>query len=118
QGYTTTLFGRRRYLPELNSDNFRTRQMGERMALNAPIQATAADIIKKAMIDVDAALRERGMGTTLLLQVHDELVFEVPDDECDVAEKLVVGVMEGAASLSVPVKAVIAWGSNLAETKG
>lgn len=117
QGYTTTLFGRRRYLPELKSDNFRIRQMGERMALNAPIQGTAADIIKKAMIDVDAALRERGMGTTLLLQVHDELVFEVPDDECDVAEKLVVGVMEGAASLSVPLKADIAWGSNLAETK-
>src|SRR5690554_977599 len=117
QGYTTTLFGRRRYLPELKSDNFRLRQMGERMALNAPIQGTAADIIKKAMIDVDAAIRDRKLGTTLLLQVHDELVFEVPHDESGDAEKMVVEIMEGAATLSVPLKADVAWGANLAETK-
>jgi DNA polymerase-1 len=116
-GYTTTLFGRRRYLPELKSDNFRLRQMGERMALNAPIQGTAADIIKKAMIDVDAAIRERTMGTALLLQVHDELVFEVPEAEDGEAEAMVVGIMEGAADLSVPLKVDVAWGANLAETK-
>ena len=87
------------------------------MALNAPIQGTAADIIKKAMIDVDAAIRDRKLGTTLLLQVHDELVFEVPHDESGDAEKMVVEIMEGAATLSVPLKADVAWGANLAETK-
>lgn len=117
QGYTTTLFGRRRYLPELKSDNFRLRQMGERMALNAPIQGTAADIIKKAMIDLDAAIRESGMQTALLLQVHDELIFEVPDTEADDAEKMAVGIMEGAATLSVPLRVDVVWGANLAETK-
>lgn len=117
QGYTTTLFGRRRYLPELKSDNFRLRQMGERMALNAPIQGTAADIIKKAMIDLDAAIREAAMETDLLLQVHDELIFEVPDAEADDAEKMVVGIMEGSADLSVPLRVDVAWGANLAETK-
>ena len=91
QGYTTTLFGRRRYLPELKSDNFRVRQMGERMALNAPVQGTAADIIKKAMIELDARLTAEGLGTTLLLQIHDELILESPADEVEVAEKLVVG---------------------------
>ena len=78
QGYTTTLFGRRRYLPELKSDNFRIRQMGERMALNAPVQGTAADIIKRAMIDLDQALRERELQTAMLLQIHDELILESP----------------------------------------
>ena len=117
QGYTTTLFGRRRYLPELKSDNFRLRQMGERMALNAPIQGTAADIIKKAMIDIDAAIRDEQMGSALLLQVHDELIFEVPDDESDRAEKMVTGIMEGAATLSVPLRIDVAWGATLSETK-
>ncbi len=117
QGYTTTLFGRRRYLPELKSDNFRLRQMGERMALNAPIQGTAADIIKKAMIDLDRAIRDAGMQTALLLQVHDELIFEVPDGEADDAEKMVVAIMEGAATLSVTLRVDVAWGANLSETK-
>jgi DNA polymerase-1 len=117
QGYTTTLFGRRRYLPELKSDNFRIRQMGERMALNAPVQGTAADIIKRAMIELDAALRDHEMESRLLLQVHDELILEVPDDERDNAEKMVVGIMEGVASLSVPLRAEIAWGPDLASVK-
>ena len=117
QGYTTTLFGRRRYLPELKSDNYRIRQMGERMALNAPVQGTAADIIKKAMIDLDAKIRSEKMATTLLLQIHDELILEVPEDEADVAEKIVVEIMEGVAGLDVPLKVEVSWGHNLAEAK-
>ncbi|MEA1902570.1 MAG: DNA polymerase I [Actinomycetota bacterium] len=117
QGYTTTLFGRRRYLPELKSDNFRIRQMGERMALNAPVQGTAADIIKKAMIDLDEAIRAEGMASTLLLQIHDELILEVPDEEAVICEKMVVETMEGATTLDVPLKVDIAWGSDLAAVK-
>lgn len=117
QGYTTTLFGRRRYLPELKSDNFRIRQMGERMALNAPVQGTAADIIKAAMIDLDAALRRESLAATLLLQIHDELILEVPEDEKVVAEKLVIETMEGVTGLDVPLKVDIAWGPDLASVK-
>jgi len=117
QGYTTTLFGRRRYLPELKSDNFRIRQMGERMALNAPVQGTAADIIKAAMIELDATLREERLATTLLLQIHDELILEVPEDEKVVAEKLVVETMEGVAGLDVPLVVDIGWGPDLASVK-
>ena len=80
-GYTTTLFGRRRQLPELSSDNFRIRQMGERMAQNAPVQGTAADIFKLAMIDLDRALEARGSTSRMVLTVHDELVLEVPLSE-------------------------------------
>ena len=117
QGYTTTLFGRRRYLPELKSDNFRIRQMGERMALNAPVQGTAADIIKAAMIELDATLREERLAATLLLQIHDELILEVPEEEKVVAEKLVVETMEGVTGLDVPLKVDIAWGKDLASVK-
>ena len=116
-GYTTTLFGRRRYLPELSSDNYRIRQMGERMALNAPIQGTAADIIKKAMIQIDAGLRAEGMGSRLVLQVHDELILEVPEEEAEAAEKLVVELMEGVAELDVPLVVDISWGADLASVK-
>jgi len=117
QGYTTTLFGRRRYLPELKSDNFRIRQMGERMALNAPVQGTAADIIKAAMIELDATLREEKLATMLLLQIHDELILEVPEQEKVVAEKLVIETMEGVTGLDVPLKVDIAWGQDLASVK-
>jgi DNA polymerase-1 len=117
QGYTTTLFGRRRYLPELKSDNYRIRQMGERMALNAPVQGTAADIIKAAMIELDATLREEKLATTLLLQIHDELILEVPEEEKVVAEKLVVETMEGVTGLDVPLKVEVAWGPDLAAVK-
>ncbi|MEE8406390.1 MAG: DNA polymerase, partial [Acidimicrobiia bacterium] len=116
-GYTTTLFGRRRYLPELKSDNFRIRQMGERMALNAPVQGTAADIIKKAMIDLDSAIREEKMASVILLQIHDELIIEVPEDESALAEKLVVEIMEGVAGLDVPLKVDVGWGPDLASVK-
>ena len=117
-GYTTTLFGRRRYLPELKSDNFRIRQMGERMALNAPVQGSAADIIKKAMIDLDSAIRAERMASTMLLQNHDELIIEVPEHESVPAEKLVVETMEGVAGLDVPLKVDVGWGPDLASVKG
>jgi DNA polymerase-1 len=115
QGYTTTLFGRRRYLPELKSDNFRIRQMGERMALNAPVQGTAADIIKRAMIDLDQALRERDLDTAMLLQIHDELILEAPPEELEDAVALVTEVMEGVVKLAVPLLVDISTGANLSE---
>lgn len=97
-GFTTTMFGRRRYLPELQSSNYRLRAVGERMALNAPIQGTAADIMKRAMIDVDRALLEEPVAR-MLLTVHDELVFEVPRSRLEQAAGLVKASMEGAAEL-------------------
>jgi DNA polymerase-1 len=117
RGYTTTAFGRRRYLPELKSDNYRIRQMGERMALNAPVQGTAADIIKKAMIDLDTELLRAGSSTMLLLQVHDELVLEAPPDEFDASQHLITKVMEQAADLRVPLRIDLSTGRNLAECK-
>ena len=114
-GYTETLLGRRRYLPELTSGNFRERQSGERMALNAPIQGSAADIIKKAMIDLDTALE--GTAAVMLLQVHDELVLEAPDGEAEQVAGTVVEIMEGVVDLEVPLVADVAMGRTLADTK-
>jgi DNA polymerase-1 len=91
--------------------------MGERMALNAPVQGTAADIIKAAMIQLDAALREEKLATTLLLQIHDELILEAPEEERVIAEKLVVDTMEGVTGLDVPLRVDIAWGPDLASVK-
>ena len=115
-GYTTTLFGRRRYLPELASDNFRIRQMGERMALNAPVQGSAADVIKIAMIELDRLLPER--DARMLLQVHDELVLEAARDATEDTAHLVKEVMEGVVNLDVPLTVDIAIGSDLASVKG
>ncbi len=117
-GYTTTLLGRRRYLPELSSSNFRDRQMGERMALNAPIQGSAADIIKKAMVVLDHRLRKNGSAAEMLLQIHDELVLEVPDDEVDEVSALTCEVMEGIVDLRVPLRIDAGTGPNLADAKG
>jgi DNA polymerase-1 len=116
-GYTTTLLGRRRYLPELASSNFRDRQMGERMALNAPIQGAAADIIKKAMVELQQALRSRGLAAEMLLQIHDELVLEVPDDEFEEVSALTRQVMENVIQLKVPLRVDIGSGRTLADTK-
>jgi len=116
-GYTTTLLGRRRYLPELVSSNFRDRQAAERMALNAPIQGSAADIIKKAMIELDAELRSAGRAAEMLLQIHDELVLEVPTEELAGVTDLVVDVMEGIVELTVPLRVTTSSGTNLAECK-
>ena len=113
-GYTTTMFGRRRYLPELRSDNFRLRAIGERMALNTPIQGSAADILKRAMIGVAAALRREPVAE-MLLTVHDELVFEVPKGSLDAARALIEREMTGAAELSCGLVVDIHVGSNWAE---
>ncbi|MGH3338467.1 MAG: DNA polymerase, partial [Propionibacteriaceae bacterium] len=101
--YTETILGRRRYLPDLMSDNRQRREMAERMALNAPIQGSAADIIKVAMLDVEKALDDTGMRSRMLLQVHDELVFEVGLGERDALEDLVRTKMGEAVSLKVPL---------------
>ncbi|HSK31118.1 MAG TPA: DNA polymerase I [Candidatus Limnocylindria bacterium] len=113
-GFTTTMFGRRRYLPELQSSNFRLRALGERMALNAPIQGSAADILKKAMIDVDAALRKEAVAT-MLLTVHDELVFEVAEDKLDRARALIEREMTQAAQLRCGLAVEMRSGANWAD---
>ena len=113
-GFTTTMFGRRRYLPELQSANFRMRAVGERMALNAPIQGTAADIMKRAMIAVDRALLEEPVAR-MLLTVHDELVFEVPRASLAQATSLVTECMEGAAELRCGLVVDVHTGDNWAD---
>jgi DNA polymerase-1 len=117
-GFTTTMFGRRRYLPELGSGNPRVRAIGERQALNAPIQGTAADIMKLALINVDRALRDQGLGTRIILTVHDELVLEVPESEREAADRIVKREMTSASDLRVPLVVDISFGSNWAEAKG
>ena len=109
-GYTSTLFGRRRYLPDLTSDNRQRREVAERAALNAPIQGTAADIIKVAMIDVQRGLVEAGLTSRMLLQVHDELVLEVVESEREQVEELVRAKMAGAIELSVPLDVSVGFG--------
>lgn len=116
-GYVTTIFGRRRYIPELRERNFNTRAFGERTAANSPIQGSAADLIKIAMIRIDAALRSGGYSARMLLQVHDELVFEVPSEELDAVKILVKREMEHAAHLSVPLVVDMGAGRNWVETK-
>ena len=109
-GYTQTMFGRRRYLPDLTSDNRQRREMAERAALNAPIQGSAADIVKKAMIDVDRALNEQGLTSRILLQIHDELLVEVAPGETGSVEALLEDQMGGAAELSVPLDVAVGRG--------
>jgi DNA polymerase-1 len=118
RGYTTTLMGRRRLLPELASDNFRIRQMGERMAQNAPVQGGAADIFKLAMVNLAAELEERALRSRMVLTVHDEVVLEVPLEERDVAVEVVRRVMESVWALDVPLKVEIATGATWADAKG
>lgn len=114
-GYVSTLYGRRRWLPELKSSNFNTRSFGERVALNMPIQGTAADIIKLAMIKVDSRLRAEGLEARLVLQVHDELIVECPEGEADRVKALLQEEMEGVAALSVPLIADAKAGRTWAE---
>ena len=109
-GYTETIMGRRRYLPDLTSDNRQRREMAERMALNAPIQGSAADLIKVAMLDVDRAIADAGLQSRMLLQVHDELVFEVAPGETDALTTLVRERMGGAADLTVPLDVSVGTG--------
>ncbi len=117
KGYVTTLMGRRRYLPELASANFNLRAFGERCAMNSPIQGTAADIIKLAMIRVADALRKGGYKARLILQVHDELIVEAPEDEQERVRALLKDCMEGVAALAVPLKTDISVGRDWRECK-
>jgi len=114
-GYTQTLLGRKRAIPELQSRNYTVRQQGERLAINTPIQGTSADLIKKAMIDMDRALMEKKLKTVMMLQVHDELVFEVPLEELEEARSLIEKTMESVWELSVPIKVDMGWGGDWAK---
>jgi len=115
EGFTETLLGRRRYIPELQAAKPRVRDLGRRMALNAPIQGGASDVFKLAMIRMDRTLDESGLDCHMLLTVHDELVFEVAEDEVEQAAKLVKSEMEAAYELKVPLRADIGWGPNWVE---
>ena len=115
RGYVTTLHGRRRYVPDLRSTNRQVVSAAERVAINTPIQGTAADLIKIAMVAIDRRLHEHGFGTRMLLQVHDELLFEVPEQELQTVTTLVREVMEGVAALEVPLEVEIGQGRSWAE---
>jgi DNA polymerase-1 len=114
-GYVTTLLGRKRYIPELSSSSAPVRGFGERMAVNTPIQGTAADLIKMAMISIHDAIARRGFRSRMILQVHDELLFEVPDDEVEPMKGMVRDSMEGVLKLSVPIKVDLGTGKNWEE---
>jgi DNA polymerase-1 len=112
RGFSQTLSGRKRMIPELASRNRTIRQQGERLAVNTTLQGTAADLIKKAMIDIEQALTERRLRTAMLLQVHDELIFEVPLEELEQTKTLVQEKMEKVWALSVPLEVDLGWGEN------
>ena len=116
-GYTTTLYGRKRYIPELKSTNFNIRQGAERIALNTPIQGTAADLIKLAMIRVENALNASYPEAQLLLQVHDELIVECPEDIAEDVANLISREMEQVAALSLPLVAEAKWGKSWFDAK-
>jgi len=119
KGFTETLFGRRRLIPELASSNFRVRQAGERQAMNAGIQGLAADIFKVALVNLDRRLANGdGMKTRIVLQVHDEILLEVPPDETERAEELTLEAMREATDLRVPLEVNLAWGDTWAQAKG
>jgi DNA polymerase-1 len=112
KGYTETILGRRRYLPDLNSENRQQREVAERMALNAPIQGSAADIMKVAMLDVAKRMTSAKLVSRLLLQVHDELIFEVAEGEEEVLTQIVRAGMEGAVTLTLPLDVNIGIGKS------
>jgi DNA polymerase-1 len=116
-GYVTTLLHRRRYLPDINSKNFNRRSFAERTAMNTPIQGTAADIIKLAMVKLAERLSREGFKTRMLLQVHDELIFEVPPNEVEALKAVVTDVMENAVELSVPLKVDVSTGDTWYDAK-
>jgi DNA polymerase I len=117
QGYISSLFGRRRYFPSINDRNFSVRTRAEREAINMPIQGTASDIVKIAMLSVDAALKKAGLKTQMIMQIHDELLFESPTDEVDAATKIIKREMEAAATLDVPLIAEIGSGDDWMSAK-
>ena len=118
KGYTETLFGRRRSIPELLDSNWRVRQAGERQAMNAAIQGLAADVFKIALVNVDQALSNGNFASRIVLQVHDEIIVEVPESEHDEVGDMVVGLMRSAVELDVPLEVNVAWGSTWADAKG
>jgi len=115
KGFVSTILGRRRYIPEINNHNMQIRQFAERAAINAPIQGSAADVIKVAMIAISEALKLGAMKTKMTMQVHDELVFDVPKEELEKAGKIVKEGMEEVIKLRVPVEAHIEVGKNWLE---
>jgi DNA polymerase-1 len=117
RGYTETLFGRRRPIPELSNPNFRIRQAGERQAMNAGIQGLAADIFKVALVNIDQALADAKVESRIVLQVHDEVLVEVPEHEREQVGPLVLGLMKSAATLAVPLEVNAAWGNTWAAAK-
>ena len=112
KGYVKTLFGRIRTINELKNTNYMIRQQGERIALNTPIQGTSADIIKKAMIEIDKEITKRNLKTKMIIQVHDELIFDTPEEEIEEVKKMVTEIMENTCKLEVPLKVEIDYGSN------
>ena len=116
-GYVTTMFGRRRPIPELSSSNFMQRSFGERVAMNSPIQGTAADIIKIAMIKVWKALKDEGLKSKLILQVHDELLIEAYQDEKEAVQRILSENMKSAADLAVTLEVDMHSGENWYEAK-
>jgi DNA polymerase-1 len=115
RGYVSTITGRRRYLPDITSPNAGLRQAAERVAGNSPIQGSAADIIKAAMVELSMSLDREHLETTMVLQIHDELLLECPAGEVDRVKKLTASAMEGAMPLAVPVVVDIGVGANWAE---
>ena len=118
RGYTETLFGRRRPIPELSNSNFRIRQAGERMAMNAGIQGLAADIFKVALVRIHDALSQAHVESRLILQVHDEVLVEVPESERETVGPIVIDIMRNAAQLDVPLEVNVSWGASWASAKG
>jgi DNA polymerase-1 len=116
-GYVTTLFGRRRYLPELGSSNHNIRSFGERAAMNTPLQGTAADVIKLAMVNIFKRLKAEELEARLVLQVHDELIVECPEREADKVKTILTEEMEQAVTLSVPLTAEAHAGKSWADAK-
>jgi DNA polymerase-1 len=116
-GYVKTLLNRRREIPEINAENMMVREFGKRAAMNAPIQGSAADLIKIAMIKMDKVLKERNLKSKMLLQIHDELIFQVPDDELEIMKDLIVNVMDNAMDLHVPLEASVNYGRSWYEAK-
>jgi len=114
-GYVQTILGRRRFIPEINSANRQVREAAERMAINMPVQGTSADIIKVAMINLEREMDKQRLKSRMLLQVHDELVLEVPDEEMETVQKLVPQVMSSALQLNVPLKVDTKQGQNWGE---
>lgn len=117
KAYVKTIFGRKRYIPEIKSINKQVRSLYERIAINAPIQGTAADIIKLAMIDIFKEIKKNNYKTRLILQIHDELILEVPEDEMETVPKMAKEKMENIVKLLVPLVVEISVGKNLAELK-